>query len=195
MTDHAGAPHATVIVVYETLSVRWYGRTDLAFGSAIYESKTVILLVWCGAFANEFLSRYKTQISFWWDASALVFRHMEPSVIVKAACLSSVPFLFDEICVQANKQNAERSALRSCTKRRCRGEYCCHTRKWTIANNTAPIHLIINITSTYSYVYTNTHTHTHTAHTHTHRSKCEACWPQASNPMPKKIGSVCFDAG
>ena len=64
---NAGATQATFVVVYEKLSVRWYGRMDLAFGSAIYESKTVLLLVSCGAFANECLTRYrfkKSQISF-----------------------------------------------------------------------------------------------------------------------------------
>ena len=45
MTGNAGATQVTVVVVYETLSVRWHARTDLAFGSSIYESKTVLLLV------------------------------------------------------------------------------------------------------------------------------------------------------
>ena len=154
MTDHAGAPQVTVVVVvYETLSVCWYDRTDLAFACAIYETKVVLLLVWCGAFANEFLTRYsfkKSQISFWCDASELV----------KPACLSHVTFLFDGICVQANQQNAGRSPLLCFNHRRCRGEYCCHTCNRTIANITAPNYRIIIITTTYSCVHTHTHTHT-----------------------------------
>ena len=64
-----------------------------------------------------------------------------------------------------------------------------------LAKTTAPIHLIIIITSTYTHVYTHTFTHTH-VYTHTNLSKCEACWPQVSIPMPKEmIGSVCFGAG
>ena len=59
MTDNSGATQAIVEILWETLSVRWYDHTDLAFDSGICKSKSVLLLVSCGAFANEFLTRYR----------------------------------------------------------------------------------------------------------------------------------------
>ena len=63
MTDNVGATQATVVVFWGNT----FGALIWHELSAICESKTVLLLVSCGAFANEFLTRYrfkKSQIMF-----------------------------------------------------------------------------------------------------------------------------------
>ena len=62
-TDDAGLTQAALIAVCVTLLVRWYGRTDLAFASAICKQKLRLhaFNFWqkeCGAFANECLFRH-----------------------------------------------------------------------------------------------------------------------------------------
>ena len=178
------------------------GRTGFAFASTIRELKALLLSCRCGVFVYECQTQHKSKElqMFWWHTSVLVVTNCR-RVDVQLAKLdvSHVYHFCSTIsaCRTINEQNSGRSSLQSCRKGRCRGKYCCHTCNWRIVNNTAPSHPIIIITSTYSYIRTRTHTHIHTSYTHAraHLSKCEDCWRQASNPMPKEIRSVCFGAG
>ena len=107
----------------ETLLVRWYCRTDLAFASAIlgiyiFFSLFDVVRLWMpNATYVQRITKY-----FWRDASVL----------------ASGAWTCDwQIYMSLS--------LQSCTKRRCWGKHACHVCNWRITNNTPPTYLPISI--------------------------------------------------